>query len=89
MKPNPFAKNWLTSALDEMWQSINDDDKADVEERAAIMEFDARFTRKQAERMALAHHFGVAWPDVFRKMRLGDDGCSNQMEMKYAHRNDG
>lgn len=33
---------------------LGEEERADVEERAAIMEFDGRLSRKQAERLALS-----------------------------------
>lgn len=47
IQPAPFSN---------IAESIGVDDHADVEERAAIMEFDGRLSRDQAERAALAAH---------------------------------
>lgn len=65
-----WGKTWISADLDEMWKDVSDDDRGDVLERASIMEFDGKFTRKQADRMALARHFGCEWPKIFEKMRI-------------------
>jgi hypothetical protein len=53
-----FHKTWLTADIGEMWKAVPEVMVGDVTERAAIMEFDAKFTRKQADMMALAYYFG-------------------------------
>jgi hypothetical protein len=65
-----WLKTWISADVGEMWKDVQADDVGDVMERAGIMENDGKFTRNQADRMALASYFGCEWPKIFEKMRI-------------------